>query len=182
MADPTVTDVFNQLVLVNSKLAQVEVNTSLMANLNTSINTGFSATVGRLDNLITRADIIALVNIEAVKLIWHQTQQMDTMICMLDQISRNTCAMLNELDTQTALQTSMASDLSILRHIAETSNPEAALALAREEELTAKIERCCPPDEPEPPCKFAPCPRPNPVDRPKLPDVPKGHKEPKPVG
>jgi hypothetical protein len=88
MADPTVTDVFNQLVLVNGKLAQVEVNTSLMANLNMSINTGFAATVGRLDTL-------AAINVEAVKLLFHQTRQMDTMICMLEQISQNTCSMLN---------------------------------------------------------------------------------------
>ena len=73
MADPTVTDVFNQLVLVNGKLDQVEVNTSVISNLNSSINLGFSATVVRLDNLaainldaVGRLDALAAINIEAV--------------------------------------------------------------------------------------------------------------------
>lgn len=165
MADPTVTDVFNQLVLVNGKLSQVEVNTSLMANLNMSINTGFTATVGRLD-------MLAAINVEAVKLLFHQTQQMDTIICMLDQISRNTCSILNELTVQTKLQTTMAKDVSVVRYIAEVSNSGAALELARHQELTAKIEQCCPPPQPEPACKYDPCQRPRPADTPKLPEKP----------
>ncbi|TXH47011.1 MAG: hypothetical protein E6Q92_01225 [Burkholderiaceae bacterium] len=173
MADPTVTDVFNQLVLVNGKLAQVEVNTSLMANLNMSINTGFAATVGRLDTL-------AAINVEAVKLLFHQTRQMDTMICMLEQISQNTCSMLNELTVQTKLQTSMAKDVSVVRHIDEASNPGAALELARHQELTAKIEQCCPPTRPEPACKHDPCQRPGPADTPKLPQIPS--QPPRPPG
>lgn len=173
MADPTVTDVFNQLVLVNSKLSQVEVNTSLMANLNTSINSGFTATVGRLDTL-------AAIDVEAVKLLFHQTRQMDTMICMLDQISRHTCAMLNELSVQTKLQTKMAADISVLRYIEESTNPEAALILSRYEELKEKIERCCPPDRSEPPCKHDPCSRPGPAEQPKLPNLPRPN--PNPVG
>lgn len=173
MADPTVTDVFNQLVLVNGKLAQVEVNTSLMANLNTSINAGFTATVGRLDTL-------AAINVAAVKLLFHQTRQMDTMICMLDQISRNTCSMLNELTVQTKLQTKMAKDMSVLRYIAESSNPDAALELARHEALNAKIEQCCPPAQPDPACKYDPCPRPGRAEEPKLPNIPS--QPPRPPG
>lgn len=173
MADPTVTDVFNQLVLVNSKLAQVEVNTSLVANLNMSINTGFAATVGRLDTL-------AAIDVEAVKLLLHQTRQMDTMICMLEQISRNTCSMLNELTIQTKLQTSMSKDVSVVRYIAEASNSDAALELARHQELTAKIEQCCPPARPEPACKYDPCQRPGPADKPKLPEIPS--QPPRPPG
>lgn len=175
MPDPTVTDVFNQLVLVNGKLSQVEVNTSLMANLNMSINAGFAATVGRLDTL-------AAIDVEAVKLLFHQTQQMDTMICMLEQISRNTCQMLNELAVQTELQKRTADDLALLRYIAVSTNSAAALEFERHKELEAKIERCCPPDRPDPACKHVPCDRPKPVEEPKLPDIPRPDQKTKPEG
>jgi hypothetical protein len=174
MADPTVTDVFNQLVLANGKLAQIEVNTSLVSNLNTSINVGFNATVDRLNK-------IAAINIEAVKLLYHQTQQMDTMICMLEQISRNTCQILNEVTAQTRMQTQMASDLACLCYIAESTHPNAALEKARHGELQDQIERCCPPKPIEPPCKYEPCKRPESPKEPKLPEIPS--KDPQgPVG
>jgi hypothetical protein len=172
MADPTVTDVFNQLVLVNGKLDQVEVNTSVITNLNVSINTGFTATVGRLDTL-------AAIEVEAVKLLFHQTKQLDTVICMLDQISRNTCAILTEVAIQTKLQKQMAGDMAVLRYIAASANPAGALELARHAELEAKIEKCCPPEQDEPACRYEPCQRPGTVKQPELPKLPD---KPKPVG
>lgn len=175
MADPTVTDVFNQLVLVNGKLAQVEVNTSLMANLNTSINAGFTATVGRLDTL-------AAIEVEAAKLLFHLTAQNETIICMLDQISRNTCSMLNELVVQTDLQKRTTEDTAVLRYVAESGNPAAALEYARHKELEAKVERCCPPGTKDPACKYAPCAKPETMKEPRLPEIPKHDDKRKPVG
>ena len=172
MADPTVTDVFNQLVLVNGKLDQVEVNTSVITNLNVSINTGFTATVGRLDTL-------AAIEVEAVKLLFHQTKQLDTVICMLDQISRNTCNILTEVAIQTKLQKQMAADMAVLRYIAASANPAGALEHARHEELEAKIEKCCPPEPDEPACRYEPCKGPGSVKQPELPKLPE---RPKPVG
>lgn len=177
MPDPTVTDVFNQLVLVNGKLSQVEVNTSLMANLNTSINMGFAATVGRLDTL-------ALIEAETAKLIFHLTAQNETIICMLEQISRNTCAMLNEMAAQTEFQKQMARDIAIIGYVAQAANPAAMLDYAHHKELEAKLERCCPPPTRDPACKYAPCAKPEPVKEPRLPDIPKhdDKENPRPVG
>lgn len=175
MPDPTVTDVFNQLVLANGKLEQVIVNTSLMANLNTSINAGAAATVGRLD-------MIAAINVESLKLQFHQTRQMDTMICMLEQISRNTCSMLNELAVQTRLQTQMAEDVATQTFIAKSANPEVALDLARHQELVAKIEECCPPERPRPPCDYVTCAKPDPAKEPVIPKIPKQDTQPRPEG
>ena len=172
MADPTVTDVFNQLVLVNGKLDQVEVNTSLMANVNTSINMGFTATVGRLD-------VLTNVEIEAAKLLFHQTRQLDAIMCMLDQISRNTCSILNELDAQTQLQISMAQDMAAMRYLAEAGNPAAALDLSRHEAMHDEMEKCCPSPEPEPPCRYDACMRPDKIEEPKLPK-PRDTKDPGP--
>jgi outer membrane murein-binding lipoprotein Lpp len=164
MADPTVTDVFNQLVLVNGKLDQVEVNTSMITTLNASINAGFNDTVNAL-NVLTQ------VNIEAVKLLYHQTQQADTMICALEQISKNTCEILTQVTIQTSLQTRLREDMEALRYMTESAQPEAALESQRLAKLRAEIERCCPPDPQEPACKYEPCERPEPVKEPRLPEI-----------
>jgi hypothetical protein len=173
MPDPTVTDVFNQLVLVNGKLSQVEVNTSLMANLNMSINAGFSASVGRLDTLTA-------VEIESAKLLFHLTAQNETIICMLDQISRNTCSMLNEMATQTELQKRMAQELEIVSYVVQAGNPAAMLDHARHKKLEEKIERCCPPPTRDPACKYTPCAKPETVKEPRLPEIPKHDDRPNP--
>lgn len=165
MADPTITDVFNQLVLVNGKLDQVEVNTSMITNLNVSINQGFAETVNALNT-------IALIDIEAVKLLYHQTQQADTMICALEHISKNTCEILTQVTIQTQLQEHLRDEVDALRYVADSANPEAALERQRFAELRAEIERCCPPDQPEPACEYEPCDRPKPVKELRLPHLP----------
>jgi hypothetical protein len=164
MADPTVSDLWNQLVLVNGKLDQIEVNTSMITNLNTSINKGFAETVNALNT-------IALINIEAVKLLYHQTQQAETMICALEHISKNTCEILTQVTIQTELQKGLREDVEALRYIAESANPGAALERQRHAKLQAAIDECCPPDQPEPACKYKPCDRPESVDEPKLPQI-----------
>jgi hypothetical protein len=164
MADPTVTDVFNQLVLVNGKLDQVEVNTSLMANVNTSINSGFSATVSRLN-------VLALIEVEAVKLLFHNAEQNDAIICILEKISKNTCDILTQVTVQTELQTRMADDLSALRFLTASAQPTAALELQRQAELQAAIDRCCPPPERDPACTYNPCDHPDRAKEPRLPQI-----------
>lgn len=164
MADPTVTDVFNQLVLVNGKLDQIEVNTSMITTLSASINSGFNDTVNAL-NVLTQ------VNVEAVKLLYHQTQQADTMICALEHISKNTCEILNQVTIQTGLQTRLRDDMEALRYMTESANPQAALESQRLAKLRAEIEKCCPPDELEPACEYEPCERPEPIKEPRLPEI-----------
>lgn len=174
MADPTVTDVFNQLVLVNGKLDQVEVNTAAITSLNLSINQGFAATVNALQT-------IALINIEAVKLLYYQTQQADTMICELEHISKNTCEILTQVTIQTRLQTKIRDDIDALRHITASAHPEAALSLERLNELREQVERCCPPKELPPACTYRPCDKPKQIEPPRLPDI-KPKDDNKPVG
>ncbi|MFA5924600.1 MAG: hypothetical protein WC856_25490 [Methylococcaceae bacterium] len=164
MADPTVTDVFNQLVLANGKLDQIEVNTSMVTNLNTSINHGFADTINALQ-------AIAQINIEAVKLLYHLTQQADTMICALEHISKNTCEILTQATIQTQLQERLRDDVDALLYIEESAHPDAVLERQRHAELQTKIERCCPPVRPEPACKYEPCDKPKPVKEPHLPQI-----------
>jgi len=169
MADPTVTDVFNQLVQVNANLDQVEVNTSLISNLNATLNAGFSATVGRLDT-------IAAIEVEAVKLLFHLTKQNEVIICALEHISRNTCELVNQATTQTELQSEMADDISTVRFLVESTAPAAALEHRRLEEIQEDLERCCPPEKPRPPCDYEPCRGdPGPAKEPELPKRDDGH-------
>ncbi len=173
MADPTITDVFNELVLVNGKLDQLNVNTTLIATVNASINKGFNDTVQAL-NVLTQVDI------DAVKLLYHLTQQSDTIICILDQISKNTCAILNQVTVQTGLQVGLRDDMDALLYIAESANPAAALERQRQAKIQAEIEECCPPATPEPVCTYEPCERPKPIGEPRLPQIDDKQDHPQP--
>src|SRR4051812_19117465 len=124
MADPTVGDVFNQLVLVNGKLDQIDTNTfgqaNAINNLDGHLTAGFKATVDALKT-------IAQIDVEAVKLLFYLTQQTDTMICALEHISQNTCAILSQVTIQTQLQTTLRDDARALRDIGESAYPGAAV-------------------------------------------------------
>jgi hypothetical protein len=180
----SITDVFDQLVTANNTLGQIHgdiqaetaeiqtVNTSVqdvktsVDQLDGDVKAGFDATVNALGT-------IAQIETEAAKLIFHLTQQADAMICELEHISRNTCGILNEAVVQTRLQTQLADDVAEIRYVTDTAHPDAVLERSREDALRAQIERCCPPEPPQPPCTYEPCPHPDPAKPPRLPDRPK---------
>jgi hypothetical protein len=176
MADPTVADVFDQLVLVNGKLDQINLSTTGEANainkLDSDVNKGFKTTIDSLK-------VIAQFDLEAVKLLFHLTQQVDAMICALEHISKNTCGILTQVTMQTPLQTRIRDDADVLRDIAESAYPQAGLARHRLAELRAEVERCCPPEKPTPACIYEPCPQPKPVQLPHLPKIPSDPEPPK---
>jgi hypothetical protein len=182
----SINDVFNELQAVNAALGQIHADgvaeisatdqvKDSVDTLAADVNVGFAATVNALNT-------IAQINIEAVKLLYHQTQQSDAMICALENISKNTCAILTQVTIQTQLQTSLRDDVDALRYIAESAHPEAALERQRHAELRAEIERCCPPDPPGPACTYEPCEQPEPVEKPRLPEINDGDHNPDPVG
>ncbi len=169
----SINDVFNQLVAVNGKLDQLhtdgvaETNATNQVrarvdNLDVDVKAGFNATVTALTQL-------AAIEAAGVNLLFHLTQQADTMICALEHISKNTCGILTQVTIQTGLQTQMRDDLDVVRDITKTANPAAALDRSRRLALRAQIERCCPPPKPQPACTYEPCPAPKPVDQPNLP-------------
>jgi hypothetical protein len=141
--------------------------TTLNASVNTldgDLKSGFAQTVNWLK-------IIAQIDVAAVKLLFHLTQQVDTMICSLQQISQNTCGILTQVTIQTPLQQRLVKDADALRAILASAHPEAALELHRLAELQEQIEKCCPPPQPQPACTFVACPSPIPIDMPPLPKV-----------
>lgn len=97
------------------------------------------------------------------RILFHLTQQADTMICALGAISRNTCGIHNETHVQTGLEKVVSASAVALLDIAKTVHPEAALDLARREAQRAATERCCPPPVEPPVCDHKPCPAPPPL-------------------
>jgi hypothetical protein len=173
----SINDVYNQLVAVNGSLGQIQIDTvagttatnAVKASVDTldgDVKAGFTAALNGLN-------VIAQINVETVKLLFHLTQQADTMICALEHISQNTCGTLTQVTIQTRLQQRLRDDADALRAITASAYPAAALEQHRLAALRAEIEKCCPPETPPPACTYAPCPAPRPVPMPDLPRV--GH-------
>ncbi len=160
---PSVDDVYNQLLAVNTNLTSlinavnnvtsaVNAVQTAVTQVNSTLNTGFGelVTIGNYTN----------------QALYQNDQQNTTIICALEHISKNTCALLNEAAIQTALQTEMERDIDGLESMFATANPGAALERERLAKLKKQIEECCPPKKPEPPCRYAPCPAPTPIGPP----------------
>jgi len=83
--------------------------------------------------------------------------QQDVIVCLLEAISEQTCASLNEAHYQTEHQKSLRDAMNTLVELYKTEHPGALLELERLRELNRQIEACCPPEEPKPICEPRPC-------------------------
>jgi hypothetical protein len=151
---------------VNTSVGNVQTSVDKVAadivTLDGDLKSGFAQTIQELKNL-------EALGVATVELLFHLSQQADTMICALKQISQNTCGILNEVTAQTALQKQLTKDSDIIRHIDEAEHPGAALSFHQIEELRKQIEKCCPPPVAVPPCTYQPCPSPPPIKQPQVP-------------
>jgi len=183
----SINDVFNQLVTVNATLSAIGtgINAGTTATnsvkasvdqLDTDLKAGFFQTTNALNAAVGALNSIAAIDVEGVKLLFHLTRQTDTMICALEHISQNTCAILTQTTIQTELQKKIRDDADGLLSIAESTYPAAALERGRLAALQAEIWKCCPPEPIPPACTYAPCPKPEPIGEPKLPQLPKGER------
>jgi hypothetical protein len=135
---PSGTDFFNQLVAANSKLDQLNVTASQLLTLTAYTN-------------------LAL---------YQNALQNDTIICILEKISKQTCELLNQACLQTPLQTSIEKQTTALAELFAATHPEAALIREREQALRDQIEKCCPPTPVPPCCQYEKCPAPGPIPEP----------------
>jgi len=167
---PSADDLFNQLVAANNRLEAIKGN---LLDVKASTDAVKSA-VNQVNNTLTAGfgELIALGQYADLALS-QNAKQNDTIICILEHISKNTCELLNQSVIQTRLQTGMEEDLDVIEAISEAAHPAAALERERLEALKHQIEKCCPPPKPEVPCSYAPCPAPK-----KLSDPPKGTQPP----
>src|SRR5712664_4976233 len=103
----SINDVFNQLVTVNATLSAIGtgINAGTTATnsvkasvdqLDTDLKAGCFQTTNALNAAVGALNSIAAIDVEGVKLLCHITRQTDTMICALEHISQNTCAILTQ--------------------------------------------------------------------------------------
>jgi len=171
---PNATDIFNaingvinevkaqgvatntKLDTVNSKLDAIKTYTDAVKTSVDQMNATLKTGLTQIIKLLQYADLA----------LYQNALQNDTMICELEKISNNTCAIWNEAHLQTALQTSMNKNLTVLTAMYAAVHAEVALTLEREQALKDQIEKCCPPKPPEPVCQNSPCRAPQPLGPP----------------
>jgi hypothetical protein len=171
---PNASDFYNELQGANSRLdgvnsrlddlkAAVAAVTAAVNQVNNTVTSGFNQVNSALNQLITLA---AYANLA----LYQNDQQNDTIICILEHISKNTCDLDTQSQIQTALQTAIRDKMAILTRLYEATHAADALLLEREAELRRQIEKCCPPQAPPPACTYEPCSRPGRIPEP--PSVP----------
>lgn len=146
-ANTRLDNVNTKLDTVNSTLNDVKagvlaVNTSIQ-NVQKLLQWGFSQLIS-LGQYTNQA-------------LFQNDKQNDTMICILEHISQNTCAILNEAHVQTRVQTSIEENTDTLADLYAATHAEAEMVRRREDELRRQIEECCPPKLPPLACDYKPC-------------------------
>jgi ABC-type transporter Mla subunit MlaD len=162
-ADSRLDDVKAKLDTTNSSLNDIK---GKLDAINTSVNQ-VDSDVKNLVNVMQWGftQVITLLQY-ADQALFTNDQQNDTIICLLEHISKNTCALLNEAHQQTEYQKAIKYSTKELEGLYEVTHGEAAIVLEREEKLRKQVEECCPPKQEAPPCSYEPCPEPKPLREP----------------
>jgi len=160
---PSADDLFNQLVAANNRLEDIKGD---LVDVKGAVN-GVTAAVNVVNTTLTNGfNQLITLGQYTNQALYQNDQQNDTIICLLEHISKNTCALLNEAALQTAAQLDMGRDIDALESMFATVNAGAALEAKRLHALKQQIEKCCPPERSVPPCSFEACPAPNPIGPP----------------
>ncbi len=153
---PSAQDIFNKLVEIGGKLDDLNATTQAIRADDDQLVNIESTDLGELITL-TAYDNLAL---------YQNALQNATIICLLEQISKNTCDLVNQSHLQTALQQTIEKNTTRVAEMFAATHGEVALALEREHVLRREIEKCCPPKPPAPPCQEKPCSAPKQIDPP----------------
>src|SRR5882757_7650541 len=100
---PSIDDVFNQLVTANTNLAKIDQGIQQLVTLET----------------VTAQGLL------------HLVQQGDTMICILEHVSQNTCGTWTETHFASELQRKIEKNVALLADLQKSALPAAALELER---------------------------------------------------
>lgn len=153
---PSAQDIFNELIQLGDKLDTLNATTAAIKADDDQL---LNVTSTDLGELVTDATYTN-------QALYQNALQNATIICLLQQISKNTCDLVNLATVQTALQERIEKNTLRMAAILSASHPEAALALEREEALRRDLEKCCPPEPPPPACQQKACPVPKQIDPP----------------
>lgn len=154
-------DILNAITASNGKLDQLHTDLLAGTNATKAVRDAVLDTEAHLDAgftvLAQGQAVLAGLQVQTNAVLTHLSAQVDTMICLLDSIARNTCALLNDSARQTPALERMRTDLDALVFLYSTVNPGSALELERSTAVAARMDACCPPQQPEPPCRFSGC-------------------------
>jgi hypothetical protein len=153
---PSAQDIFNELVKLGDKLDAINTTSQAIKTDDDQILSVLSNDLGELVTLTEYTDTA----------LYQNALQNATIICLLEQIAKNTCDLVNQSYLQTSLQQTIEKNTSRLADLFAASHSEAAFVLEREHELRKQIEKCCPPKPPTPPCQEKPCAAPQQISPP----------------
>jgi len=136
---PSAQDIFNELVKLGAKLDAINATSQAI-----------QADDDQIVQLMAYADTA----------LYQNDLQNATIICLLEQIAKNTCDLVNQSALQTSYQEAIEKATTRLSALFAATHQEAAFILEREDQLRKEIEKCCPPKPPTPPCQQKPCPVP----------------------
>ncbi len=160
-------DIWNKLNdIENTLTSKLDAIKGSVDTVNTSVQQVNSSVQQVNGTLVTGFGQLVTIGNYTNQALYENDKQNDTIICILEHISRNTCEILNEAHLQTGLQTAIKHSTGLLADLYATTHAEAMLDHERRAKLHAEIEECCPPPKPVPPCQYAPCPAPAPIGEP----------------
>jgi hypothetical protein len=169
-------DLFNAVQDVNTHLQQLITNSDVtntrLSDLHNDIGQLRASVDGGLGRVSQQLQQVIALQSYANQALFQNAQQNDTLICILEHVSRNTCALLNEAHDQTELQTAIRRDVGMLVDMYRTEHAGAALDFDRRALLQKQIEECCPPPPRQPVCTYEPCKAPAPLPAPPINQVP----------
>jgi hypothetical protein len=166
----------NKLDTANNRLQKLDQNTDQVEGLLQDVRTAVQQVNTTLQSGFAQLVTLGVYTNEAL---FQNAKQNDTMICILEHISKNTCDLVTESHKQTALQTAIKESTRKLADLFAATHGDAAVAWERDEALRRQIEECCPPPRPEPACRYEKCEAPGPLGPPPRVDT---QRPPRPVG
>jgi translation initiation factor IF-2 len=153
---PSAQDIFNKLVELGDKLDTLNATSQAIKTDDDQLLSVVGTDLGEVIAADTYTN----------QALYQNALQNATIICLLEQISKNTCDLVNQATVQTRLQESIEKNTMRMAAVLGATHPEVALALDREEALRRDLEKCCPPELPPPACKQKPCASPKQIDPP----------------
>jgi hypothetical protein len=151
---PGINDVYNMLVNVQNNTKKIHKDLQTVTQELLYSNFQLKSTIDILNAgfLNLSKGIKGMVEMQN-----HNNSQNDTIICILEKISENTCQLVNEAHKQSGLQTVIADKTTDLFGIYESAHANEAIEYIKLKEIRKDLLECCPQRPSEPPCHHSPC-------------------------
>lgn len=163
---PNLNDFYNAVVESNTHLTAIDADLHTLHGDDQQIHTDIGQVEQQLtalsNNVTAGFANLAALQSYADNALAQLTKQNETIICILEKVSQNTCTLVNQGDLEERALTAIQQSASGLVDMYQTAHPTAALAREREDALEKQILACCPPEPVPAVCTYRPCPAPPP--------------------